>query len=248
MDEDTTPEAPAETGTDQVHPEQAPEAEAVDNTQDAPNEETVANDEPSEPADNSGYDEDTLKWFEARGIDPSAPDAVQKLAKSAREAEKKMHETTSKASELEKSINTQADDIAEQTGKDPDVVRLIVKDKVRDFFDQNPAARQMESDMVKELSQRPHLAGDLEALYAVVKSRTDNSESLRSEGSRQALETLASKQRTSAPSGAAVNPAVSAKPTITRSLINQKMQAGDYAWLDKNDSEINRLAAEGRLQ
>lgn len=246
-DQTTTTTESVDTGVVETQPVETEQTEAV--------QETVTSDqqEATEPSENpSGFDDDTLKWMNAKGIDPASPDALTKLAKSAREAEKAMHSKAQRASELEKSMATVYDEhaevVAEQTGQDPELLkrlqRMEVKDTVREFWDSNPDAKQYESEMIEVVKQKPHLAGDLDAIYAVVLK--NNQQSLKTEGAKEALQSLASKQRATAPTGSAVSSAPS-KPTITRQLIAEKTQAGDIDWLNKNQGAINQLVAEGRL-
>ena len=244
-DQETTTDAVVETGAE-AQPVETTEAPAVQ-------EDVTSEAETTEPSDNpQGFDEDTLKWMTAKGIDPSSSDALTKLAKSAREAEKAMHSKAQRASELEKSMATVSDEyaenVAEQTGQDPELLkrlqRMEVKDTVREFWDNNPEARQYEKEMIDVVAQKPYLAGDLDAIYAVVLK--NNTQSLQSEGGRKALESLAGKQRASAPTGSAVSSAPT-RPSITRAMIAEKTQAGDVEWLNQNSSTINQLVAEGKL-
>lgn len=80
--------------TESTQPEVEPKVEAESNvTEDSsPTEATSSN------------DEDLSKWAESKGLNLEDPESVQKLAKSYREAEKKLHETTQTKSELEKQL------------------------------------------------------------------------------------------------------------------------------------------------
>lgn len=240
-DQTTTTEEVVDSGVQETQPEQTTQPEAVqDDVQDQ-----QSSTEPS-------HDEDTLKWMEAKGIDPSSPDALTKLAKSAREAEKAMHQKAGEASQLKKSMESVSDDYAEQvaeaTGQDPELLkrvqRMEVRDAIQTFYAQNPGAADREADIAQVITERPYLANDLEAAYALVQAK--NAQSLKSEGAKEALQSLAGKQRAAAPSGSAVNPST-APQRITRALIAEKTQAGDIAWLNKHQGDINTLVANGEL-
>lgn len=240
-DQQTTTDAPVDTGVETTQPVQTDQPAADEGTT---SDQTPSNDAPS-------FDEDTTKWLESKGIDPSSPEALAKVAKSAREAEKAMHAKAGEASHLKKSMDTVADSYAEEeataTGQDPELVktvkRLLVRDSIREFWDAHPDAKEHESAIAQIVQERPYLANDLEAAYALIQSKN-----AKSEGAKQALENLASKQRAAAPSGAAVSSAVTTKASITRAELAKRTQAGDIGWLNKNMPTINQMVAEGTLQ
>ena len=238
-DQETTTEEVVDTGAE-AQPVEAAPTEAV--------QEDVSNDqaEAVEPSDDNpqGFDEDTLNWLNAKGIDPSSPEALSKVAKTAREAEKAMHSKANEASQLKKSMESVADQAAEETGENPMLVRLMVKDTIRDFYDSNPEAKEFDKEIAEVVTQRPYLVNDLEAAYALVQK--NNAPVLKEQGKKEALQSLASKQRTAAPTGSAVN-SVPSKPGISRELIAQKTAAGDIDWLTKNQAAINQAVADGTL-
>lgn len=164
-------------------------------------------------------EDDKLKSFaKGQGIDDVSQltQREKSLLKSAYDSQAEFSRKRAGA-KLRESMDEQVDEYAEkqaaQTGQDPDVLKRLaateVKLTVRDFFDANPDARDYEQTMVDELKTRPHLAGDLEALYAVARSK--NPDLLKSAGGRKALETLASKQQAAAVNGSAINPAPPSK-------------------------------------
>jgi hypothetical protein len=247
MDEQTTTNAPVSDGgtiagvsvdtNDQPvsQPEQTETAEAVIE----PTEATT-----SEPqSDNS---DDVTEFLKKKGIDASDPEALKKVADMARNAEKAMHEKARKASELEKNLSTASDEyaeeVAEQTGQDPELLkrlqRVEVKESVRDFWNNNPDALSYEQDMINELQTRPYLAGDLDALWAVVKSK--NSDDLKSQGKKEALSNLAQKQQAAVPAGNAVQPNGMGAAKITSQNVDQLVAQNDLNWFRKHRDEINR--------
>lgn len=215
-------------------PEAATESDVKDDQQDST--------EPSK--------DDNSEWLKSKGIDPSDPDAASKLAKMYREAERAMHAKSKKASELEKSMESQVQQEAELQGFDDNdrlkLYKMEVKQAVRDFWDENPDAKQYEKQMIEVLQDNPHLAGDLEALYGKALLKGGVLESSKSAGGKEALDRLASKQKATAPTGSAVSGSIPSQK-ITRDVLRQKTEAGDVAWLDKNQNEINRLVSEGLL-
>lgn len=246
MDEQTTTnEAVVETGAEDAQPEAVVET-AVETT------ETSEVQEPTEATGDEPSQEDELEsWAANKGLQLDS-DNARKIAQMARNAERAMHEKAKKASELEKNLTSGIDEEAEELGLGDDervmVRKLTVKQTVRDFFDENPNAKEYEKQMIETLAKKPYLANDLEALYAVAKvSDTGREETLKTEGAKKALTELAQKQRAVAPTGAAVNP-VGSKPAITRAAIAERTQQGDVAWLNKHSAEINQMVSDGTLQ
>src|SRR5688500_16886710 len=105
MDEQTTTDLilPGAGADEPAQPAPADEAAAPQATE-------PTNDQPDEPAEPSPPVDDNLAWLQKKGIDPSSPEAVSKLAEMYRNAEKQMHESTAKASGLQKSLNTPPED------------------------------------------------------------------------------------------------------------------------------------------
>ena len=217
-------------------PEQTETAEAV--------KETTEEATTSEPqSDNS---DDVTEFLKKKGIDASDPEALKKVADMARNAEKAMHDKARKASELEKTLSTASDEYAEdvalETGQDPEVLkrlqRMEVKESVRDFWDNNQEAKAFEKEMIAELQTRPHLAGDLEALWAVVKSK--NSDVIKSQGKKEALSSLAQKQQAAVPAGNAVQPNGMGATKITPQNVDQLVAQNDLDWFRANRDAINQ--------
>lgn len=200
--------------------------------------------QPSEPSE----DEELASWAENKGLELDSDNAI-KAAKMAREAERAMHKKAQQKSELEKSLTTTSDDIAEdvaqRTGQDPELLKRVqrveIRDTVRDFYDAHPEAREREADIVAELQNRPHLAGDLEALYALVRSK--NLDAVKSQGKREALETLAQKQQAAVPRGSAVRGDNMGSQAITPQNVDQLVSQNSVDWFRKNRDAINQAMA-----
>lgn len=207
--------------------------------------------EDSSPAEPSEGD-DLSKWAESKGINLEDPESVQKLAKSYREAEKKLHETTQTKSELEKQL-VPADGVPQYT---PDgnldvyseVQNVKTQLNLQNFYMENPEARSYDEKMAQIALEKPELglyaknSGDFSVLLAMAKQGDE-----RREGGREALERLAEKQRAAVAQPAATVP-TSSQPKITRALMQEKLQQGDTKWFDDNQSAINSMIAEGKLQ
>lgn len=203
---------------------------------------------PTEPSEG----DDLSKWAESKGINLEDPESVQKLAKSYREAEKKLHETTQTKSELEKQL-VPADGVPQYT---PDgnldvyseVQNVKTQLNLQNFYMENPEARSYDEKMAQIALEKPELglyaknSGDFSVLLAMAKQGDE-----RREGGREALERLADKQRAAVASPAATVPQPS-QPKITRALMQEKLQQGDTKWFDDNQSTINSMIAEGKLQ
>lgn len=224
----------------------APTTESEGKAEEAPAEpEQKTKGSESEPSE----DEQLATWAEGKGLTLDSDNAT-KAAKMAREAERAMHQKAQRASELEKSLGTASDEIAEEvavnTGKDPELLkrlqRVEVKESVRDFFDSNPDAKAIEAEMIAELAKRPHLAGDLEALYAVTKA--GDLSAVKSQGGQEALQKLAHKQQATVPTGNATNGSeMASSTTITPQNVDQmvaKMSTEEY---QKRLPEINKAMA-----
>lgn len=221
----------------------APTTESKDESKDEP--ENKTEESKSEPSE----DEQLASWAEKKGLTLDSENTT-KAAKMAREAERAMHQKAQRASELEKSISTQSDEIAEQvadqTGQDPELLkrlqRVEVKESVRDFFDANPDAKAIETEMIAELAKRPHLAGDLEALYAVTKA--GDMDAVKSQGKREALQNLAQTQQAAVPTGNATNgAAMSSSTTITPQNVDAMVGSMSAEEYKKRLPEINRALA-----
>lgn len=185
----------------------------------------------SDSTDDGG--DDNLGWLAKKGIDPSDPDAMAKVAEMYRNAEKAMHQSTAKASELQKALGgeetaaTPALDIPEEMLNHPVMGKLVeeiqqlragqtnlsMTGRVNDFFGSHPEAKALESEMAKIVTDNPvigelvkggHMA--VEALHDMARGR--NIDAIKQQGGKEALEQLADKQQAKAVSGAATTKAV----------------------------------------
>ncbi len=230
MEENTTTPEPIVSGADNAQPEAVETTEAVTTTTE-PEQKTV-----EAPAEKSENDELT-SWAENKGLTLDSENAT-KAAKMAWNAERAMHQKAQKASELEKTLTSTSDEyaerVAEQTGQDPELLkrlqRVEVKEAVRDFWSvPNESGivpdRSLEPKMIELLAEKPHLAGDLESLYASAVVKSGKFEALKSEGRKEALETLAHKQQAAVPTGSATNSGITPKTKPFADLSLKEMEA-----------------------
>lgn len=245
--EDTTTDAPVESGATTIQGVQVDDqgqAVAVPETTETS---TAAHDtvETSDEGAQALPDDDKLQKFaQSHGLELDSPNAI-KAAKMAMDNQAEFQRANQKASELEKTMTGVSDDyaeqVAEQTGQDPEVLkrlqRMEVKDAVRDFWSQDGVDRTYEPKMIEILGNKPHLAGDLDALYALA-VRDD----VKSQGKREALESLAHSQQAAVPTGNAVN-SQGSPAAITPQNVDRLVGQNDLAWFEKNREAINRAMA-----
>ena len=252
MDENTTTESTVETGGQTIQGVAInDQGQAVSEPETTNTDEAVqATDEPSQDApqdtEPSTDDNSTAEWLKKKGVDPTSQDAIEKVAEMARNAEKAMHSKAQKASELEKAIDQgitdEADAIGMTDGDRLEIARIKTRLSVRDFFDTKPEAKQFEQAMVAELQKKPHLAGDLDSLYANAVINSGGVDSIKSQGKREGLESLAQKQQAAVPRGNAVT-ATSQSNKITAQNVDQMVASMSPEEYRKRLPEINAAMA-----
>ncbi len=252
---DTTTEAPAESGATindiPVDDQGMAVAEPDETEQAAAVEETTTEEKEAEATDEPSDDEQLAKFAETKGLELDS-DNAKKAAKMAMNAEKQMHAKSQRASELEKTMgamsDTSATQVAEATGQNPELLkavqRLQVKDSIREFWDNNPEARAYESEMA-EIASTAGIYGTPEAIlkasYAMAVS--GNADTIKSQGKREGLESLAHKQQAAVPRGNAVNTSGSST-TITPQNVDALVAQNDQAWFVAHYDEINKVMAQ----
>ena len=205
-----------------------------------PENETSENDEPS-------TDEQLDKFAQSKGLVLDS-DNAKKAAKMAMNAEKLMHTKANKASELERTMSemsdTAVDQMAEATGENPEYLkrlqRMEVKDSIREFWDKNPEAREYESEMA-QIAVDAGLYGSPEAILKATYAMAiaNNQGAVKSQGKREALESLAHKQQAAVPVGNAVNSSMTSN-TITPQNVSQMVDTHDQKWFESHYEEINK--------
>ncbi len=229
-------------GTPTLEPVTSPN----DGAEAAPETPAKAEESSNQPAEAQATDTDDLaKFAKAKGFDPAAlGEGERKALEMARQAEKRMHQATEKARELETTAVAQAP--VEFSG-DPQrdslaqaVNTLLIQNNVRDFFSTTPEAREYESAMAEIVTQRPHLQNDLDALYALAKNSPSREAELKQEGGRQALTNLAQKQQQIPPGANATNSGVYESAQITPANVYDLVDKNDQKWFEQNHDAINK--------
>lgn len=234
MDEETTITQPIDDAGAQAPPVDAVVTDAADET---------TTTEPSEPSQDSTeetqpaptVDDKLQKYAQSNGIELDSPGAV----KAAQIALKQQQEATrnyQKSQELEKATNiTQEQLPADVTPAQQENVRirnLELKYEIQGWKLQNQDKLALESEMIKVLSdptkkalvQEGYLT--LDEVYDLAKAKSpDNSAEVKSQGKREALQSLAHKQQAAVPAGHATSPGVTPKEKPFAELSIAEMEA-----------------------
>lgn len=216
MDEDTTTGAEVqETGADEALPVQSETTDTAD-VQDTTDSGETQEETEAEEHSASEPDAKLKKYAVSQGIDLDSPNAI-KAAQIAMKAQSEATKRYQKSSELEKAATTISDEdataSATATGQNPELLkrlqRVEVRESVREFWQQDGIDKAYEPAMIELLKTKPYLAGDLESLYATAVMKSGGVAAVKSQGKREALESLARKQQAAVPAG---NATTTAKP------------------------------------
>lgn len=155
----------------------------------------------------------------------------RKLLKMAHDNNAEFQRNRQKATELEKTMSTMSDESAEQvaqaTGRDPELLKevqgLKTKQAINDFWGDNPDARAHQAEIAETVTSMG-LYGTPEALLSAAwnKVRADGS---RSQGKREALQSLAHKQQAAVPRGNATTPVATPKEKPAAEMSIKEMEA-----------------------
>ena len=234
MDEDNTTAQPTEQAAVDIDVPASTDvvAEApVDTDTTEPSEPSTASEEVETPAAPE-VDDKLRKFAESQGLELGTPSEI-KAASIALKARSEATKQFNQKSELEKTMETVSDEVAEvnaqQTGQDPEVLkrlqRMEVKESVRDFWANNPEARAYETDMIRIVNEKPHLAGDFDALYATAVLQAGKLDAVKSQGKQEALQNLVHTQTAAVPRGNATNPGTTPKSKPFNELSIAEMEA-----------------------
>lgn len=198
-------------------------------------------------------EDDNSAWLKKKGIDPTDPEAINKLAKSAREAEKAMHRNAQQRSELEKAAKITDEQVPiDATPEVRDNIRvrnLELRSDIREWKYQNQDKLTLEPEMIKILAdpvkkamvQEGYLT--LDDVYSIAKGSTSDEASLKSQGGRAALENLAQKQQAATPRGNAVNTAQMSGNKLTSDNVDSMVARMSPEEYKRRLPEINRAMA-----
>lgn len=234
MSDDTTTNSvqPAEAPLEQPTANALETAESLRNDSLESNTNTTT--EPEEKSeDNSKPVDELQEWATKKGLDPNDTNAI---LKSYREAEKKLHEISGKASQLQKQVKS--------SDAFTDNESVIQEARVLNFYASNPDARAYDLQMgqiVEKFEQSDpvfaeHLLRNLDTLYAMAKVEASSEEIqlARQEGKNEAIKATQKAQSASAPSANAAT----SKPVETGwndKRISEVIASGEY---DKYRNEI----------
>lgn len=265
MDDETTTNAPDDQGGIQningvaiddqgmaiPQPDVSEPAEAVEETPiETPAEGETEAIEPS--AEQEAPVDDTSEWLKNKGIDPTDPEAINKLAKSAREAEKAMHRNAERRSELEKAAKITDDQIVpDATPEQRDNIRmrnLELRYDIQQWKLENQEKLAHEADMVKILSDpnKRLLVQEglltLDDVYSMARGTGSDESSIKSQGGQEALQKLAQKQQAAVPRGNAVTSGTTSSKITPQNVdaMVAKMSSEEYR---RRLPEINRAMA-----
>lgn len=200
--------------------------------------------EPSEASEDSETEEsaatepdDKLRKYAAnQGIELDSPSAI-KAAQLAMKHQAAASRNYQKNSELEKATAAISDEdataTAEATGQDPEYLkrlqRVEVRENVRDFWGNPEHDQSFEAKMVEIVTQKPYLAGDLDALYASALYQSGGVAQVKSQGKREALTDLAHKQQAAVPTGnATTQSSPKKKDFASLSVAEMEKQLGTF--------------------
>lgn len=228
MDENTTtdPAVPVETGAEALPVEQV-ETNAAADTAPAEPSETPQDGQDAAPA----VDAELQKYAESNGIALDSPGAI-KAAEIARKAQSEATRNYQKASELEKAASITDQDLpADATPQQVDNARYrnveiqLWKIQNQDKLALEPQMVEILADPTKKaMVQQGYLS--LDDIYTMAKGASpDNSAAVKSEGKREALQSLAHKQQAAVPTGHATNPGVTPKEKPFAELSIPEMEA-----------------------
>lgn len=189
----------------------------------------VATDEQTDGSEAASPDTDEdLAWLRNKGIDPEDPEFARKAAQLARTTEREFHKSRAEVkSQLQDATSASYED---EYG-DPTAQRLQVLETrvaVQDFYSSNPDAKDMDADMAKIVQEKPYLAQDLDAVYAIAKSSRYESElkAAETKGADRAKQEIARSSGAPLPKGNASSDVPA--PKLTREQIGN-MSAQEYA-------------------
>lgn len=169
---------------------------------------------PQEPESQTAQVDETAEWLQSKGVDPTDPEALTKLAKMAFNQEKLMTKATQRASELEKSMNQPQQQAGEdETGMDrinAYIARQERKEQLDTFKQSHPDWQKYDESMGSLLEQpletvygtvtRRDLIDSglltLDDVYAMAKGQTPvDTSQIQAQTRTEVLQTLANTQR-----------------------------------------------------
>lgn len=181
----------------------------------------------TDPIESTPVDEN-VEWLKSKGVDPTSPDSISKVAKMYRDAEKHMHEATQSKNQLNDQAVATINPDDYESPLWAEVQQLKTQQTVRDFYDAHPEAKEMDAELASVVQAKPYLAQDLEAAYAVVRaSKTDAQiKEAEARGRERAKAELAKTSTAVTPTGNASGAAQPDKPFAELSLAEMEAKLG----------------------
>lgn len=183
-----------------------------------------------EAAQAAAKPDEHIEFWSKKGIDVTTPDGLAKATKSYQEAEQAMHRKNQEASELAKKLQTAPVDV----DTDNELLRQVVerdvqrerKEAVTDFIRDNGITPEQDIALGKWLEENPAkteavLGGGLtlEEAYKLSGVGDKSPDELKAQGGKEALESLATKQRATSPKGSATTSTPPASDPIMDALL-----------------------------
>lgn len=195
--------------------EQTAEASAEDTQPDPQVDESEA-----EKADTAAKHE----WLRNKGIDPSDPEALDKVEQKWREAEKGFH---TQRQEAKSKLRDEA--VTAVTGDDEvrsALAQVQVRLAVNDFYADHPDARALDEQMAAIVQAKPYLASDLEAVYALASygSQQEKLKAAEERGREAAKQEIARSSQAASPKG---NASTSSGTTTEPSAFDKEWERYD---------------------
>jgi len=225
-EEDTTTvvDIPAEdTAVEETQAVEQEVEQAVETETESPEEST------EEPALSDTSEEDLSDWATKKGIDLSTPEGQAKALKSMRESEKAFHSKSQQASELAKQINkTEVDPNASDAERALAIANNLNNQQIISTWvnaekvpvDDLIAMKQygIENPQTEALLENGLISLDQYRTMAVA-SKPIDTDAIKKQGGKEALESLANKQRATAVKGNASS--AQSSTTLTRDNVEQ---------------------------
>lgn len=240
MEETTTPEAPAEETPAMTADESGVSSdEATPVTGEETTEETSAEGSesttqtPANEAAKVSEDDEIEAWAKSQNLDLNKPEDAKKLAKRFKDTQTALHEKTNEQ-KLRKTVEETAlapeenDELTpiekELARQKQELVALRMDNQVNQFYLTHPEAKALDAELAKIAEEKPWLINDLETLLLVAQSRQPgDTETARAQGRTEALKSVDTKVRASAPAASA-STGESSKPLTDEAIRNMSLE------------------------
>lgn len=199
---------------------------------------------PTETQAQDKTDDEIAAWSEKKGIkiNPDNPNEV-KLARMQLEAERKMHAATQPIVSVDlpeelplTGVDANYDAVAERLNRQEQL------GYVRNWFDANPAAKDVRQDLQQIAEARPWLT-NMDDVYAHYLANPKREAEMKRAGGEEALLNLAQKQAQVPPASGATNSGVYQSDSITPQNVYDLVDKNDQAWFEKNHDAISKAMA-----